>query len=155
VGILVLSILAVSVQAQSQTFESVFGKWKLNPEKSKTDPVLLKTETRIYEDWGGGLLHSRFEGVDPQDKPTFREYVARLDGKDYPVARLGVATAWTIAWKPVDARNFEYMFKEGNKVVQTGTIAVSADGKVMTIVFKGVSATAGKQASGTLVYDKQ
>jgi hypothetical protein len=152
---LVVGLLAISASAQSQTLESVIGKWKLNPEKTKTDPVVLKSEMRVYEDWGGGLLHARFEGTDVQDKPTFREYVVRLDGRDYPVTRPGAPTAWTISWKAVDARNFEYAFKEGTKIVQSGTINVSADGKVMSIALQGASAVTGKPTSGTLVFDKQ
>jgi len=131
------------------------GKWKLNVEKSKFEPgPAFKSEMRVYDDWGGGLIHAVFEGVDPQDKPTYREFVARLDGKDYPWARRGASTAWTIALKPVNKQTFDFTAKEDGKVSYTGTHSVSADGKVMTIIFKGTNAQ-GQPVGATMVYDRQ
>src|SRR5262249_49061290 len=123
--------------------------------KSKFDPApLYKSEMRVYEDWGGGVLHASFEGVDLQDKPTFREYAARFDGKDYPWVRRGAQTAWTIALKPIDASTFEKVAKEDGEVVQAGKHSASADGKGRTVTYKFERPNAqGRVVSGTLLFD--
>jgi hypothetical protein len=155
-GAALLLWVASGALAQAPTNPSV-GKWKLNVPKSAFSPApLYKSEGRVYEDWGDGLLHARFEGVDTQDKPTFREYVARPDGRDYPWVRRGAQTAWTIALKKVDARTFDFVAKEDGKVVQTGRHSVSADGKVTTVTYKFEQPNAqGQVMSGTMVFDKQ
>lgn len=155
VAVALVCLAVMTSEAQSQVASASIGKWKLNVMKSKFEPgPVYKSEMRTYEDWGGGLLHGLFVGVDGQDKPTYREYVARFDGKDYPWARKGAQTAWTIALKLVDPHTFEFIGKEDGKVSYTGTNIVSPDGKVMTITFKGTNAQ-GQPVGATMVYDKQ
>ncbi len=153
---LVATVGAAPALGQREIGISV-GRWRLNVEESKFEPApLFKGEDRLYEDWGGGLIHARFEGIDAQGKPTYREYVARLDGKDYPWVRRGAKTAWTIALKPIDARTFAYTAKEDGRVVQTGTHTVSTDGAVMTVTYKFEAPNAqGQLLSGTLVFERQ
>jgi hypothetical protein len=155
VAVALFCTIAFSGTARSGDTSPSVGKWKLNVAKSRFEPgPVLKSEMRTYEDWGGGLVHGVFQGVDSQDKPTFREYVARFDGKDYPYVRRGSPTASTIGCKPVDANTFSFVVKEDGKVSYSGTHARSADGTVLTVTAKGVDAQ-GQPIGYTLVYDKQ
>ncbi|MFI5166506.1 MAG: hypothetical protein ACHQQS_07805 [Thermoanaerobaculales bacterium] len=155
VAVALFGMIAFSGTARCADTNPSVGKWKLNIAKSKFEPgPVLKSEMRTYEDWGGGLVHAVFEGVDAQDKPTFREYVGRFDEKDYPYVRRGSPTASTIGFKSIDARTFWFVVKEDGKVSYTGTHTRSADGAVLTVTAKGVSAQ-GQPIGYTLVYDKQ
>jgi hypothetical protein len=53
-----------------------------------------------------------------------------------------------------DARTINVSRLKGGKVVQTGTWAVSADGKMLTASYTGTNAN-GQQFNNVLVFDKQ
>jgi hypothetical protein len=91
--------------------------------------------TRTYEDRGGGVTLFTVEGINAPGNPIFGQVAYRLDGKDYPLATLGVQTVSdhrTDAFKLVDAYTVEFIDKRGGKVVATGTQTVSKDGKTLT-----------------------
>jgi hypothetical protein len=60
----------------------------------------------------------------------------------------------TISVKRVDANNYEATLKKGGKVLSTGKVTVSADGKVTTVDSTGMTA-AGAKMHDVQVYDKQ
>ncbi len=151
----VLSALAASAAPPAASPNPAVGKWKLNVAKSKFEPGPgFKSENRIYEDWGGGVLHSVFEAVDAQGSPFYRELAARLDGKPYPWVIKGSQSVWTIALKPSGPRGWEFETKRDGSLYQAGRNTVSEDGKTMTITYKGVDSE-GKATSGTMVFDRQ
>src|SRR6266568_3455559 len=123
--------------------KSVVGTWKLNLAQSTFEGVPApQSQTRVYDDWGSGLVHAKFEGVDAQGKRTVTEFVARYDGRDYPRVALRSETAGTIALKHISDRAIEYTYKEDGKVTITGTRTISADGKSY------ISRYSGKNAQG-------
>ena len=149
-----IGALSAAAPPEGQPLSPSVGRWKLNVAKSKADPTPIpKGETRLYEDWGGGLLHAIVEGVDSQDKPVFREFAARYDGRDYPWVRKGSSAAWTIALQRMDALSSSYVAKEDGHVSQAGTTAASPDGKVLTLTYRGTNLQ-GQPVGGVLVFDR-
>ena len=92
------------------------------------------------------------DGVDAAGKPTHNEWTGKFDGKDYPLT--GDPTANTRSYKKVNDRTTELANKKDGKVVLTGRIEISADGKSRTVTVSGTDAS-GKQVKYTSTYDKQ
>jgi len=150
---IVAALLACASAAGAEDLKSIVGTWKLNVAKSKTEAWTPKSQTRVYEDWGGGLLHMRYEGTDAQGNPTMAEYVARFDGKAYPYVIRGAATASTIKNTRVDDRTFTFIALADGKTSFTGTHAMSADGKSYTQTY--TTNGKGEPSSSVLIYEKQ
>lgn len=127
------------------------GTWKLNEAKSKLNPGLPKNLTVKYEAEGDNI-RATVDGVDGQGKPTHNEWTGKFDGKDYPVT--GDPTSDARAIKQIDDRNLELTVKKDGKVITSGRIVISADGKSRTLTMSGTDA-AGKKVKSTSVYDKQ
>lgn len=92
------------------------------------------------------------DGVDPTGKPTHSEWTGKFDGKEYPVT--GDANSDTRSYKKIDDRTLEVSAKKGGKVMVSGRVVVSPDGKTRTAHVKGTSPS-GEKFQTTAVYDKQ
>jgi|SRR5450759_1347164 hypothetical protein len=149
----VVTLLALVSTASAEGLKSIVGTWKLNVAKSKTEAWTPKSQTRVYEDWGGGLLHMHYEGTDAQGNPTLGEYVARFDGKVYPYVVRGAPGAYTISQTQVDDRTFVFTATVDGKTSWTGTHAIAADGKSYTNTYK--TNGKGEPSSAVHVYEKQ
>jgi hypothetical protein len=149
----VVALLALASTASAKGLKSYVGTWKLNVAKSKTEAWTPKSQTRVYEDWGGGLLHMHYEGTNAQGEPTLAEYVARFDGKAYPYVMRGAPSASTIVNTRVDDRTFTFTVLADGKTSFTGTHTVAADGKSYTNTYK--TNGKGEPSSAALVYEKQ
>lgn len=130
---------------------SMMGTWKLNEAKSKLSPGAPKNNTVVYEA-AGDKIKVTVDGVDADGKATHNEWTGMFDGKDYPLA--GDPTADTRSYKKINDRTTELTNKKDGKVVATGKIVVSADGKSRTVTISGTDPK-GKKISYTAVYDKQ
>ncbi|MGA9392221.1 MAG: hypothetical protein WBV69_17470, partial [Candidatus Sulfotelmatobacter sp.] len=130
---------------------SMMGTWKLNEAKSKLSPGAPKNNTVVYEA-AGDKIKVTVDGVDADGKATHNEWTGMFDGKDYPLA--GDPTADTRSYKKINDRTTELTNKKDGKVVATGKIVVSADGKSRTVTISGTDPK-GKKVSYTAVYDKQ
>ena len=75
-----------------------------------------------------------------------------FDGKDYPLT--GDTHADTRAYVKVNDHTMTLENKKDGKVVTSGKIVVSPDGKSRTLTTSGMNA-AGKKVSGMAVYDKE
>src|SRR5437867_7423222 len=103
IALLYVALLSTGGAYAASVPKSILGTWTLNVAKSSFEGVpAAQNQTRVYENWGGGLIHATFEGTDREGKRTFTEYVARYDGRDYPRVVRGSVTAGTIALKRVD-----------------------------------------------------
>ena len=151
---LVVSVMSLSAQERDPRI----GTWKLNVAQSTFDPgPPPQSITRTFEDRGGGVTLLTLEGINAQGNPIFVQAAYKLDGKDYPIATLGVQTVSdhrTDAFKLVDAYTVEVIDKRGGKVVGTGTGTVSKDGKTLTYRAKGTNAQ-GQPFSNVEVQEKQ
>ena len=158
----VLLMLSASIYGQVHKYfipgESVFfaddpnmGTWKLNEAKSHFSPGSSKNLTVVYEA-AGDMIKATVDGIDGAGKPTHNEWTGKFDGKDYPVT--GDPTADTRAYKRVNSRTLALTNKKGGKVVLTGRIVVSTDGRSRTVTTNATNSK-GKRVRNTAVYDKQ
>ena len=127
------------------------GTWKLNEAKSKFASGAAKNSTVVYEAAGGDVKVT-VEGTDKDGKATHNEWTGKFDGKDYPVS--GDANADARSYEKTNDRTLKLTGKKDGKVVTTGEIVVSADGKTRTVKTTMTDST-GKKLKSTAVYDKQ
>jgi hypothetical protein len=91
------------------------------------------------------------EGVDKDGKPTHSLWVGKFDGKAYPVK--GNLPYNSVAYKMVNDRTNDITTWKGGKVVWSGRIEVSKDGKSRTVTINATD-DKGKKVKGKAVYDK-
>jgi hypothetical protein len=127
------------------------GTWKLNEAKSHFSPGSPKNTTVVYEA-AGDMIKVTVDGIDGDGKPTHNEWTGKFDGKDYPVT--GDPSADTRAYKRANSRALDLTNKKAGKIVLTGRIVVSANGKSRTLITNGTDSK-GKRVRNTAVYDKQ
>lgn len=145
-----LAMLLTAVVACSAADVNL-GTWKLNEAKSKTQPGTAKNTTVTYAATGDSIKVT-VDGVDAAGKPTHNEWTGKFDGKDYPVT--GDPEADMRAYTRINDHTLDLANKKGGKVVLTGRITVSPDGKSRTITITTTDPK-GKKVSTTSYYDKQ
>jgi hypothetical protein len=126
------------------------GTWKLNEAKSNVTPGTLKYNTVTVENMVGKVKVAA-DGIDADGKPVHSEWTGNFDGKDYPVT--GDPIADTRSYTKVDDRTLNFTVKKGGKIIDTGRIVVSADGKSRTVTVGGTTPK-GKKFKNIVVYDK-
>src|SRR5438552_16754225 len=117
------------------------GTWKLDEAKSKISAGAPKNTTVVYEA-AGDSVKVIVDGVGADGKPTHNEWTGKFDGKDYPLT--GDPTADSRSYKKIGARTMELANKKDGKVVVSGKITVSADGKSRTVTISGTDANGKK-----------
>jgi hypothetical protein len=127
------------------------GTWKLNEAKSTFASGATKNTTVVYEAAGDNVKVT-VEGIDKDDKPTHNEWTGKFDGKDYPVT--GDPNTDTRSLKKIDDHSLGLTGKKDGRVVTTGRIVVSADGKTRTVSTSGTDSM-GRMMKSIAVYDKQ
>jgi hypothetical protein len=131
--------------------DGFLGTWKLNEAKSKLAAGTAKNSTVVYSVMGENMMVT-IDGTDAAGKPTHTEWMGKFDGKDYPVT--GDSTSDARSVKKIDDHTLAFTVKKGAKVLFTGTIVLSADGKSRTVTTEGTDAS-GKKITATAVYDKR
>jgi len=91
------------------------------------------------------------DGVNAKGKPERSEWVGMFDGKDYPVT--GDPDADMRSYNKVDDRTLNFRQKKGGKVMVSGKIVVSPDGKTRTVTVLAPGRH-HKMVRTTTVYDK-
>jgi hypothetical protein len=127
------------------------GTWKLNEAKSKFAAGATKNQMVSYTADGDNVKVT-VDGVTADGKKVHSEWSGKFDDKDYPVT--GDPTSDTRAYKRVNASTLAMTLKKDGKVIATGQIVVSSDGKTRTVTTKGTDAM-GKTVTSRAVYDKQ
>ena len=150
-GLLSFAILFAAAAVCVAADNVHLGTWKLDEAKSKISAGAPKNTTVVYEA-AGDSVKVIVDGVDADGKPSHNEWTGKFDGKDYPLT--GDPTADTRSYKQIDPSTLELTNKKGGKVIVSGKITVSADGKTRTVITKGVDAN-GKKVVTTAVYNKQ
>ena len=102
------------------------GTWKLNEAKSNVTPGTLRYNTVTVENMFGNVKVTA-DGLDGDGKPVHSEWTGNFDGKDYSVT--GDPVADTRSYTKVDDRTLNFTVKKGGKIVDTGRLVVSTDGK--------------------------
>ena len=148
---LTLALCAVGLTAGLAAADANIGTWKLNAAKSKNVPNTPQNNTVVYEAVGDSVKVI-VDGVDGAGKPAHNEWTGKFDGKNYPIT--GDPTADARSYTRVDERTLTFANSLSGKVILTGRIVVSADGKTRTVTVTGTDPT-GKQVTSTSVFDKQ
>jgi uncharacterized protein (DUF1501 family) len=143
-------VMSFAATVASFAANAQMGTWKLNEAKSKIAPGMGKNTTVVYAEQGDKIKIT-VEGADKDGKPTHAVWVGKWDGKAYPAKG---NLAWdAAAYKVVNDHTNEITTMKNGKVVWTGKITVTADGKSRTATVNGTDAN-GKQFHSKAVYDK-
>src|SRR5712691_3370601 len=127
------------------------GTWKLNEAKSKLPAEMGKNTMVTYAEQKDKIKVT-VDGVDKDGKPTQGVWVGKFDGKAYPSK--GNLPWNSAAYKVVNDRTNDITTMKDGKMVWSGKITVSADGKSRTVTMNGTDAS-GKKFSGKAVYNKE
>ena len=127
------------------------GTWQLNEAKSKLGPGAPKNTTVVYEAAGDDMKVT-VDGTDSAGNPTHTEWTGKFDGHEYPVT--GSSSADMRSYRRIGTHTLSLVETKGGKVVTTGRVAVSADGKTRTVTATETNSK-GKKVHSTMVYDKQ
>jgi len=151
-GTLVGFCAAVAISYAADTNPQL-GTWKLNEAKSKFVTGATKNTTVVYAAAPNDMIKITVDGTTKDGKAVHNEWVGKFDGKDYPVT--GPDQTFDVrSYKQPNPNTLEMTVKKGGKVVGSGTVVVSADGKTRTVTTK-VSDPALASWNATAVYDKQ
>jgi hypothetical protein len=131
--------------------DAFMGSWKLNEAKSKFSAVATKNSMVVYAAAGDSVKITA-DGTTADGKAVHVEWTGKFDGKPYPT--VGDATIDTRTYKVINDHTLSTVAKKGEKVVSSGQIVVSADGKSRTVTTTQTD-DKGMKMSNTAVYDKQ
>jgi lipopolysaccharide export LptBFGC system permease protein LptF len=147
-----VTVLALSFITTAACFAAnpQMGTWKLNEAKSKLEPGMGKNTTVIYAEQKDKIKIT-VEGVDKDGKPRHGVWIGKFDGKAYPSK--GNMTWDAAAYTVVNDRTNDITAMKDGKVMWTGRVEVSADGKSRTVTVHGTDPN-GKKFSSKVVYDK-
>jgi hypothetical protein len=128
------------------------GVWQLNLAKSKlAGPYAgLKSYTGYFRGEGQNRRATAV-GIDAQGNPVSRVYMHIYDGQPHPTTGSPGVDAGT--YTRVDAHTINYSLTKAGKLVVTGTMVVSQDGKTLAVTAKGTDAS-GREYNDVLVEDK-
>lgn len=138
---------AIAVSASDDPF---MGTWKLNEAKSTIGEGAPKVTTVVYEP-DGNYVRITVDSTAADGSTLHEVWLGRFDGKGYSVkGNLSDLRSYS----RVDPRTIRFTAKKDDKVIITGTIKLSADGKSRTVVRTDIGAN-GKKVNSTNFYDKQ
>jgi hypothetical protein len=150
-----LIVLAITSAAAAFGADNSLGTWKANLEKIKYTPAPwpVKNVTAVREAVPGGVrVTSTGERID--GTAINSSYTAKYDGSPCSVSGQG-SPYDSVSIKQVNANTFAYDAKKTDgKYHAHGRLAVSPDGKTLTLTARGTDAD-GKPMTIRLVYDKQ
>jgi hypothetical protein len=127
------------------------GTWKLNEAKSKFSPGATKNHTVVYEA-AGDKIKVTVDGTDGDGHAVHSEWTGKFNGRYYAVT--GSATSDMRSYRRINSRTLAFTEKKNGKVVLTGRITISRNGKSRTVTTSGKDSK-GKWTHNTGVFDKQ
>lgn len=149
---LVAAALWLTASAASFAGSAHTGTWKLNEDKSKMTSGGAKNTTVTYVEEKGDKMKLTVAGVDKDGKATEWTWVGKFDGKPHKVK--GSSTADMMSFTTKDDHTNEMTVMKDEKVVMTGVIAVSKDGKSRVVTTHTTDAD-GKKHTDKAHYDKE
>lgn len=155
ISILAASALAIAVPQVGFAAQAdpLIGTWKLNVAKSTYSPGPGPRSTTATATPSGQGSMVVLEGIDAAGKTIPRQvYTVIYDGQSHPVT--GVPAYDAASTTRLNAYTFDYTRTKVGRVVQTGRVVYSTDGKTATFVTTGENAN-GQQISNVAVFEKQ
>ena len=125
------------------------GTWKLNPEKSKLGNRDLVQGVVTIRQTGAETYASTFDYVTRAGQRRHEEGVRTCDGKEHAVPHVDSSRVSTVMCRLGPGSTRKIVEKDGDKVIVEMTSTVSADGKVLTNVWKY------EDGEVVFVFDKQ
>ena len=153
IGVFVgMAALVAASAASAQTTEPVMGTWKLDVAKSTYKPgPAPKSATLTIEPAGKGLKVA-VNAVNADGSPLKWGFTTMRDGKEEaPVVGNPMFDVVTSTRESATAGTNVY--KKGGKVVMTTKLAISSDGKTMTLTSTGTDPK-GQAIHNVAVYTK-
>jgi hypothetical protein len=133
--------------------DPLLGLWQLNLAKSKFSPAPPYKSLTAYFQGEGPNRKTTIVGIDTAGNPVTIVFLENVeDGKPHPVTGSRNVDASTATRVDANTVNISYL-KEG-KVVQSGTLVTSPDGRTYTATFTG-TLTDGRQLNYVYVLDRQ
>jgi hypothetical protein len=144
-------VFAASPQVALAQSDPLDGVWQLSLAKSKLIGPLagFKSITHYFHGEGQNRRDT-LVGIDAQGNPRSAVFMDIYDGQPHPTTG---STYDASATTRIDAHTINFSLTKAGKVVMTGTMAVSQDGKTLTITENGTDAS-GREYNDVLVYDK-
>jgi hypothetical protein len=145
---LVVTVTNVRSFAQADPF---IGTWKLNMAQSKFTPGPAPKSGSVTFTAAAPGFRAVVEGVGAKDEKTRWEYTGNYDGKDYPLK--GNPDGDMISVRRINANSVETTIKRAGKPAVTNMRTVSADGKTLTVVTKGINGQ-GQTVHNVQIFEK-
>ncbi len=127
-------LAAVLVPLMGQARDPFVGTWLLSRGKSEFEPPQNFFKRTIIVEATGTGYKCITRTVSDRQQTIESTFTAATDGKDAPIDNSPLDT---MSLKRVDATTLEATAKIKNRVIETSTWKVSADGKLLTIATKG------------------
>ena len=151
-AVVVLSIgfWSAAAHVRAQAADPLTGTWTLDVARSTFSPgPPPKSLTLTFEDTADGVKNQS-DVVTPDGQTVHQEFIAKPDGKDYPVVGSSIDAVALTRKGNMRTR----VDKRAGKIVMNYEGVVSADGKTFTVQQKGTNAQ-GQAVSNTVVFVKK
>jgi len=112
------------------------GTWRLNPERSKLANRDISQGTLTIKQTGPSTYASTLDYVTRSGEKRHQESVRICDGKEHAVLHVDPSKTSTVMCQIETSSTRKIVEKDGDKIVTEMTSTVSADGKVLTNVWK-------------------
>ena len=146
-------LLLASAGAYAADFP-FYGTWKSNLSKSHMTNKALVGQTLLvliapYGD--NGWTRVQIDVRDPLKSGREEHYSAKLDGKDFPT---NGGDPRVVAITRVDDSTVDQVIKRDGKITSRSRMAVSADGKTLTVTGNGVNGRGEPYTDQVQVFDR-
>lgn len=131
--------------------DAFMGTWKLTERKSEFSPGAPRNRTVVYETQGDKVKIT-VESISSDGKAICYTWMGKFDGTNYPVT--GDPNSDFRSYTVVNDHILGFNVTKGHRVINSGRIVVSADGKSRTVTISGIDAN-GHKFSSNEVYQKQ
>jgi hypothetical protein len=149
-GVIVVAWCGVAL---AQDKDPANGTWKLNLAKSKFSPGPAPKEMTAVIDSAGPGRKVDVNGVAGDGTPIKWGYSGNFDGKDIRVTGTN-PDADVVMLKRLTPTSVRSTYKKDGKRTLVNGVAVSADGKTLSVAQSGVNAK-GQTVKNSLVFDRQ
>jgi hypothetical protein len=130
----------------------MIGTWKLNLDKSRFSPGTAPRSATLNYQQDGQNFRNTGETIGAQGNSTTTVWLHIYDGQPHPTS--GVSDYDASAYTRVDGNTLIFSRFKAGRLIATGTIVVSPDGKTETVTTTGTGTTLAA-ATSVSVWDKQ